>query len=125
VYGKPANQGINQLKNRKSLQSIAEERVGRLCQNLRVLNSYWAAEDGANKWYEVILVDPRHPRIQQDPKINWICRARHKRREARGLTSIGRKHRGLRLKGHNAKKARPSVGANWKRRQRLQLWRYR
>jgi len=125
VYGKPANHGINQLKHKKNLQSIAEERAGRTCTNLRVLNSYWVTEDGANKWYEVIMVDPRHPKIQQDPKINWIARARHKRREARGLTSAGRKHRGLRKKGHLAKKARPSVRANWKRRQALHLWRYR
>merc|ERR1719350_1624289 len=27
IWGKPANHGINQIKNRKNLQSIAEERV--------------------------------------------------------------------------------------------------
>merc|ERR1719356_449628 len=26
IWGKPANHGINQIKNRKNLQSIAEER---------------------------------------------------------------------------------------------------
>ncbi len=41
VYGKPGSQGINQLKFQRSLQSVAEERVGRKCGNLRVLNSYW------------------------------------------------------------------------------------
>merc|ERR1719419_751256 len=112
VYGKPANAGINQIKNKKNLQSVAEERVGKICANLRVLNSYYVTEDGANKWYEVILADPRHKRIQSDPSINWICRAKHKRREARGLTLAGRKHRGLRKKGHLAHGARPSVRSN-------------
>jgi len=125
VYGKPANQGINQLKNTKNLQSIAEERAGRTATNLRVLNSYYVTEDGSHKWFEVLLVDPRHKKVQADPQINWICRAQHKRREARGLTSAGRKHRGLRRKGHLSHKKRPSVRSNWKRRQRTQLWRYR
>mmetsp|Transcript_49539 Transcript_49539/g.82474 ORF Transcript_49539/g.82474 Transcript_49539/m.82474 type:complete len:205 (-) Transcript_49539:140-754(-) len=125
IWGKPANHGINQIKNRKNLQSIAEERVGRICTNLRVLNSYWVTEDGSNKWYEVILADPRHKRIQSDPQINWIVRAKHKRREARGLTSSGRKHRGLRTKGHLGHNLRPSRRQNWKRRNKTQLWRYR
>merc|ERR1712129_668773 len=63
-------------------------------------NSYWVTEDGSSKWYEVILADPRHKSIQSDPQINWIVRSKHKRREARGLTSVGKKHRGLRKKGH-------------------------
>ena len=99
--------------------------MGRVCANLRVLNSYWVTEDGSSKWYEVILVDPRHKRIQSDPQINWIVRAQHKRRECRGLTSAGKKHRGLRKKGHRAHGHRPSRRANWTRRQRTQLWRYR
>ena len=40
TYGKPTNQGVNQLKYQKSLRSTAEERVGRRASNLRVLNSY-------------------------------------------------------------------------------------
>jgi len=71
------------------------------------------------------MIDPRHSRIQKDAKLNWICRARHKRRECRGLTSSGKKHRGLRKKGHLAKKARPSRRANLKRRMTMHLWRYR
>lgn len=41
VYGKPKNQGINQLKFARNLRSVAEERIGRRAPNLRVLNSYW------------------------------------------------------------------------------------
>jgi len=38
TYGKPTNQGVNQLKYQRSLRSTAEERVGRRCANLRVLS---------------------------------------------------------------------------------------
>lgn len=31
--------------------------------------------------------------IRRDPRINWIAKAVHKRREARGLTSIGKQVR--------------------------------
>lgn len=41
VYGKPKNQGINQLKWVRNLKSKAEERAGRKLGGLRVLNSYW------------------------------------------------------------------------------------
>src|SRR5438477_890979 len=45
TYGKPTNQGVNQLKYQRSHRSTAEERVGRRCANLRVLNSYWVNQD--------------------------------------------------------------------------------
>merc|ERR1719229_1442500 len=108
IWGKPANHGINQIKHRKNLHHIAEERVGRTCANMRVMNSYWVTEDGTAKWYEVVVIDPFHKRIREDPKVNWICQFQHKHREMRGLTSAGRKHRGLRRKGHKAKPVRPS-----------------
>lgn len=44
VYGKPVNQGITQLKAKRNLKSVAEERAGRKCGGLRVLNSYWVNE---------------------------------------------------------------------------------
>eukprot|EP01034_Spumella_vulgaris_P005734 gene5734-7315_t len=45
VYGKPKNQGINQLKYARNLRSVAEERAGRHAMNMRVLNSYWVNQD--------------------------------------------------------------------------------
>ncbi|KAL2159974.1 hypothetical protein VTH06DRAFT_1629 [Thermothelomyces fergusii] len=93
TYGKPTNQGINQLKYQRSLKATAEERVGRRCANLRVLNSYWINQDSTYKYYEVILVDPQHKAIRRDPRINWIVNPVHKHREARGLTSTGKKSR--------------------------------
>jgi len=91
---KPLRAGLTKIKNKKSLQRIVEERVQRKFPNLEVLNSYYVAESGKYKWYEVILVDPHHPVIKSDPKINWICR--QKGRVFRGLTSAGKKGRGLR-----------------------------
>ncbi|KAE8693999.1 60S ribosomal protein L15-1 [Hibiscus syriacus] len=46
-------------------------------------------------------------------------------RELRGLTSAGKKYRGLRGKGHLHHKARPSRRANWRRNNTLSLRRYR
>lgn len=40
---------MNQLKWERSLRSKAEERVGRRCGNLRVLNSYWVNQDATYK----------------------------------------------------------------------------
>jgi len=125
VYGKPASQGIF-VSAVRNLRSVAEERVGRRCGNLRVLNSYWVNQDGTYNFYEVILVDPSHATIRNDARINWICNPVHKHREQRGLTSAGRAYRGLRQKGH---RRHALIGgsrrAAWKRRNTLSLRRYR
>lgn len=125
VYGKPVHQGITQLKPTRNLKAIAEERAGRRLGGLRVLNSYWVGEDSTNKYFEVVLVDPHHTAIRKDPRINWICQPTHKHRELRGLTSAGRKHRGLHGKGHNHTKCRPSRRATWKHNNTTSLKRYR
>ncbi|RYP51752.1 hypothetical protein DL768_002975 [Monosporascus sp. mg162] len=124
TYGKPTNQGVNQLKYQRSLKATAEERVGRRCANLRVLNSYWINQDSTYKYYEVILVDPQHKAIRQDPRINWIVNPVHKHRECRGLTATGKKSRGLN-KGHRYNKTRAGRRKTWKRHNTLSLWRYR
>ncbi|RDA87921.1 hypothetical protein CP532_1668 [Ophiocordyceps camponoti-leonardi (nom. inval.)] len=124
TYGKPTNQGVNQLKYQRSLKATAEERVGRRCANLRVLNSYWINQDSTYKYYEVILVDPQHKAIRIDPRINWIVNPVHKHRECRGLTATGKKSRGLN-KGHRYNKTRAGRRKTWKRHNTLSLWRYR
>ena len=88
----------------RNLRSVAEERIGRKCGGLRVLNSYWVAQDAVNKWFEVVMVDPFHKCIRDDPRINWICNNTMKHRELRGLTAAGRRARGLRVKGKGAGK---------------------
>merc|ERR1712157_712732 len=87
VFGKPVNQGIRKLKKERTHRSVAEERVGRKCSNLRVLNSYWVGQDASFKFFEIILVDPSHKAIRRDARINWICSPKHKKRELRGLTA--------------------------------------
>ena len=121
---KPRNQGVNEQKLFRSTRSVAEERVGRVCGNLRVLNSYWVNEDGAYKWFEVIMVDPSHPCIRRDPKMNWIVDSVHKRRECRGLTSAGKKYRGLRAKG-TGMPTRQGKRAAFKKNATMSLRRYR
>ena len=127
VYGKPKHQGINQIKFARNLQAVAEERVGKRAANLRVLNSYWVNQDATYKYFEVICVDPSHTKIRNDPRINWICNGVMAHRELRGLTSAGRKYRGLRRKrgmtGH--KLIGGSKGASWRRRNTMKLKRYR
>lgn len=107
---RPKRYGQNRFHPKKSKQLIAEERASDRYDNLEVLNSYWVAEDGNYKWYEVIMVDPEEPTIQEDDDINWICDQRD--RVERGKTPTARKNRGLRNKGKGAEKARPSQGAN-------------
>lgn len=125
VYGKPVNQGINQLKPTRSHRAIAEERVGRRCTNLRVLNSYWVGQDGTFKFYEVVLVDPNHKAVRRDARINWIASPKHKHRENRGLTAAGKKHRGINKRGVKATGQRPSTKQSWKRRNQISLRRFR
>ena len=124
-FGKPRNCGINQHKWRRNCRSKAEERVGRAVGGLRVLNSYWVAQDSVYKFFEVILVDPHHKVIRTDPRINWLCNPVHKHRELRGLTAAGRKGRGLQTRNYGASKLRPSRRATWKKQNTLSLLRYR
>ena len=92
---------------------------------MRILNSYWVNQDSTYKYYEVILVDPEHKAVRRDARINWICKAVHKRREVRGLTSAGKKSRGL-GKGHGFNQTiGGSRKAAWKRNNTLSLRRYR
>ena len=113
------------MKPARNLQAVAEERVGRRCGGLRVLNSYWVGQDATYKFYEVILVDPMHKAIRRNPEAQWICKAVHKHRELRGLTSAGRRSRGL-GKGHGySRTIGGSKKACWKRRNTLSLRRKR
>ena len=99
-------QGVNRLTRTKNLNRIAEERASRKYPNLEVLNSYWVGEDGSHKWFEIILLDPDHPAIENDPDLNWICEETQTRRAFRGLTSAGRRTRGLQGRGKGAEQAR-------------------
>ncbi|ESP87692.1 50S ribosomal protein L15e [Candidatus Halobonum tyrrellensis] len=105
-------QGVNRIGRRKSIQRIGEERVSRKYPNMRVLASYPVGQDGSQKWFETILVDPEHPAIESDDDLNWICQDTQKGRAFRGLTNAGKSNRGLRTRGKGAEKTRPSVTSN-------------
>uniref|UniRef100_A0A8C0E6M1 Ribosomal protein L15 n=1 Tax=Balaenoptera musculus TaxID=9771 RepID=A0A8C0E6M1_BALMU len=125
TYSTPVNHGVNQLKFAGSLQSVAKERAGRHCGALRVLNSYSVGEDSMYRFFEVILIDPFHKVIRRNPDTQWITKPVHKHREMWGLTSAGRKSRGL-GKGHKFHhRIRGSHHTAWRRRNTLQLHRYR
>jgi large subunit ribosomal protein L15e len=109
---RPKHKGINKMTLSKSLRWIAEERAQKHYPNLEVLNSYWVGEDGKQKFYEIVLVDPAHPEILADNKIAWIAAPNQKGRVYRGLTSAGKEGRGLRWKGKGAERFRPSYAAN-------------
>lgn len=109
------NMGMRKITAGKSIQRIAEERAGRKYPNMEVLNSYWVAEDGKFKWYEVILIDPNHPVIQSDKRLNWVCNPANRGRAQRGLTSAGKKGRGLMVRGNGSEKNRPSLRAHMNR----------
>ncbi len=95
-----------------SYQVVSEMRAAKKYPNLEVLNSYWVAKDGLYYWYEIILVDKEHPAIKADKNISWISEKQHTRRAFRGLTSAGKRSRGiLTNKGIGAEKLRPSMRA--------------
>ncbi|MCL5100669.1 MAG: 50S ribosomal protein L15e [Candidatus Marsarchaeota archaeon] len=78
---------------KKSFQSIAEERVAAKYRNCEVVNSYYIGEDGTDKYFEVILADRSNKKVMHDPLYSGVIRQRN--RANRGLTSSGKKHRGM------------------------------
>ncbi len=104
--------------NRKTLKMnykwVAEIRVQKKFPNLEVLNSYLLAKDGKHYFYEVILIDYSKPEIKNDKTMNWVCKKTNQHRVHRGLTSSGKKSRGLRNKSP-MNKNRPSVRAGKRR----------
>ena len=101
---KNGNLGIRKITAKKSLQWISEERIAKKYPNLQVLNSYQIATDGLSHFFEIICVDPSHPAILADKNINWIANKSNKARVYRGLTSAGKKTRGLRSERYRSRK---------------------
>ncbi|MEM4809796.1 MAG: 50S ribosomal protein L15e [Desulfurococcaceae archaeon] len=114
---RPKRIGVYGYSTSKSLRLIAEERAARKYRNLEVLNSYYVGEDGRYKWFEIILVDVHHPAICKDSDIKWICEPQHRGRVFRGLTSAGKKMRGLR----KSRGLKGTVHYKWKRKQKERL----
>jgi len=76
-----------------SYQVIAEQKASRRFPQWEALNSYWVGEDGINKFFEIIMVDPT---------MSGVIALNRRGRAFRGLTSAGKKTRGLRHKGKSA-----------------------
>lgn len=97
LYGrkgrKPSKAGLVKFTPKKSLQWIAEEKANRKFINLEVLGSYLLGDDGVNKFFEVLMIDPSNPNIINDPKVGWIIRRR--KRVFHGTTAAGKRGRGL------------------------------
>ena len=103
---KTSNSGMRKVVS-KSYQVVAEERANNKYPNCEIMNSYFLASDGKNAWYEVILVDRESPDVYLNRNTAW---ARDTRGKAyRGLTSAGKRSRGLMNKGLGAEKLRPSL----------------
>ncbi len=92
---RPKRMGVYGYSPSKGYRWIAEEKAARKFPNLEVLGSYYVGEDGLYKYYEVILVDPNHPVIKADKDLKWLQDPANRRRVFRGLTSAGKKARGL------------------------------
>lgn len=98
--------GSTRITRNKSIQRIAEERTARKHENLEVVASYWVGEDGRSKWFEVIMLDPDHPVIENDPDLNWVCDESQTGRAFRGQTASGREERGIGQKGKGSENRR-------------------
>ncbi|MBI4210691.1 MAG: 50S ribosomal protein L15e [Candidatus Diapherotrites archaeon] len=108
---KPKRMGVTKLTRRAPRQAMAERRAGVKFPNCEVLNSYWVGEDGLNTFFEVILVDRASPAVLADSDRRWIASHKHRHRAERGLTSRGKKGRGLK-KGRGHEKNFPSQRAH-------------
>jgi len=95
----------------KSYQWIAEGRVNRKFVNCEVLGSYYLFKDGKYIFYEVILGE--RDLVSKYKGMEWL--ANSKGRTHRGITSAGRKSRGLLHKGKGAEKIRPSLRRHGRR----------
>ncbi|RXH94881.1 hypothetical protein DVH24_024565 [Malus domestica] len=99
---------------------MVEDNAGRKLGGLKVLNSYWVNEDSTYKYYEGCpQCNPQRHKDELD------LQSVHNHRELGGLTSAGKKCRGLNIKGHLHRKLQRSRRANWKRNNMVSLPRYR
>jgi len=95
-------------------KEVAEQRAVRKYNNMEVVGSYKIGKDGKYYFYEIILADRNSPELKNDKEIGRLIKS-PKGKAFRGLTSFGKKARGLRNSPVKAPKVRPSLRA--KRRQ--------
>ena len=112
--GRRSKRQSNKKVLKMSYKWIAEQRAQKKFINLEVLNSYNIAKDGRHYFYEVIMIDPTKPEIKNNKDTKWLSKKTNQNRVQRGLTSAGKKSRGLRKKSPT-NKSRPSVRAGSRR----------
>lgn len=112
--GRRSKRMTNRKTVKMSYRWVAESRAARKFPNLEVLNSYLVGKDGVHYFFEVILVDKNRPEIKNSKDTKWLTNSANKNRALRGLTSAGKKSRGLRNK-HPENRNRPSVRAGGRR----------
>lgn len=95
-------------------KEVAEQRVARKHRNMEIVGSYVIGRDGVNYFYEVILADRARKEIQKDKQLGPLVRSA-RGKAFRGLTSSGKKARGLRHGRVKVPKVRPSLRANRRR----------
>jgi len=61
--------GVTRIKADVDMKTVAENRVLERYPNMKLLGSYFVYKDGMYYWFEVILMDPAHPRITQDKEL--------------------------------------------------------
>ncbi len=66
---RPKRMGIYGHSPNISAREIAEQRAKRRYSNLNVLGSYFVAEDGKYKWFEVVMADLNNPVVKADKYI--------------------------------------------------------
>jgi len=91
---RPKRMGFKKLTRNLSVQRIAEMRATNKYINCEVMNSYFVGEDGKYVYYEVILASKNQPEVIKDKSLKNIIKKTG--RAERGLTSAGKKGRGLR-----------------------------
>ncbi|MFZ5954915.1 MAG: 50S ribosomal protein L15e [Nanoarchaeota archaeon] len=95
-------------------REVAEQRVARKYPNMEVINSYQIGKDGMHYFFEVILADRNAPEIKSDKQLSYVSNS-PKNKSFRGITSAGKRARGLRNSSIKAPKVRPSLRANRRR----------
>jgi large subunit ribosomal protein L15e len=66
---RPKHLGVTRIKADDNMKKVAERRVIQRYPNMKLLGSYFVYKDGMHYWFEVILVDPIHPRITNDKEL--------------------------------------------------------
>lgn len=110
--GRRSKRMHTRLNLKMNYREIAEQRAARKYKNCEVINSYWVGKDGEHYYYEVILADRNSPHVKNDKELSFITKPANIGRAFRGLTSAGKKARGLRNSPVKVPKVRPSLRAN-------------